>query len=149
MVFEEYLIPLMILTFCYGRIIWILSKRVDSNLDQGGSQGEKFQLARKNTIKTFLLVSICFALCWLNAQLLYLLLNLGFNMDLMGTYSKFSTLIAFVNCTINPFVYLIKYKDYQTALKLFFVCKCQRNENMSESQCEATSKTGVNLNDAS
>ena len=108
--------------YCYGKIIWVLSKRAESNLDTTDSQGDKFQLAKRNTIKTFLIVSVCFVLCWLNAQLAYLLYNLGFNISLAGTYNKVSTVIAFVNCTINPFIYLIKYRDYQMALKSFFSC---------------------------
>ena len=31
--------------------------------------------------------------------------------------------MAFCNCTINPFIYLVKYRDYQIALKEF----CNRN----------------------
>ena len=139
LVAEEYIIPIIILVYCYGRIIWVLSKRAESNLDNTGDQGDKFQLAKKNTIKTFLIVSICFFLCWFSSQLAYLLYNLGFDISLADTYNSVSTVIAFVNCTINPFIYLIKYRDYQTALKSFFSCFFSKNNERKPGSQEVTS----------
>ena len=31
--------------------------------------------------------------------------------------------MVFVNCTVNPFIYFIKYQDYQIALREFIRCK--------------------------
>ena len=148
---EKYLVPLFILMYCYGKIIWVLSKRAESNLDTTDSQDDKFQLAKKNTIKTFLIVSICFVLCWFNAQLAYLLYNLGFNISLAGTYNKVSTVIAFVNCTINPFIYLIKYRDYQVALKSFFSCffSAHNERNPRRQEVRSSSVVSSEVNTAS
>ena len=148
---EKYLVPLFILMYCYGKIIWVLSKRAESNLDTTDSQGDKFQLAKKNTIKTFLIVSVCFVLCWFNAQLAYLLYNLGFNISLAGTYNKVSTVIAFVNCTINPFIYLIKYRDYQVALKSFFSCffSAHNERNPRRQEVRSSSVVSSEVNTAS
>ena len=134
LVAEKYIIPIIMLVYCYGRIIWVLSKRAESDLDNTGDQGDKFQLAKKNTIKTFLIVSICFFLCWFNSQLAYLLYNLGYDISLADTYNSVSTVIAFVNCTINPFIYLIKYRDYQMALKTFFSCFISKNKKKETRQ---------------
>ena len=133
---EEYIIPIIILVYCYSRIIWVLSKRSESKLEGASThaQDDKFQLAKRNTIKTFLLVSICFALCWGSSQMAYLLFNLGYVYEYSGTYTKVSTSIAFLNCTINPFIYLIKYKDYQMALKSFLSCMWKNHANKRESQ---------------
>ena len=49
--------------------------------------------------------------------------NLGHGLDWNGVYYKFTVLMVFLNCTVNPFIYLIKYKDYQEALKLILRCK--------------------------
>ena len=121
--------------YCYGRIVWVLTRRIDSKLDktetspQNSSDNkmhtivrDKFQLARQNTIKTFLLVGLCFIICWLNDQIFFLMFNLGYDVDFNGIYYKFCVLMVFLNCTINPFIYLLKYKDYQHAFREFFGC---------------------------
>ena len=85
-----------------------------------GPQTHMFQVARRNTVKTFLIISICFVLCWSCSQLNYLVYNFGFDVDFNGTFFKVALLMAFGNCTINPFIYLVKYKDYQIALRELF-----------------------------
>ena len=53
MINVQFIIPCIILVYCYGRIVWILTRRIDTNLQENGLQTEKFLLAKKNTIKTF------------------------------------------------------------------------------------------------
>ena len=120
MIVIQFIIPLIILVYCYGRIVWILTRRIDSNLQASNMQTEKFLLARKNTINTFLLIGLCFVICWSNNQVYYLMYNLGYNADWNSTYFQFTVLMVFLNCTVNPFIYLIKYRDYQTALRKLF-----------------------------
>ena len=118
----EFIGPLIILIYCYRRIVWVLTRRIDSTLQPTSLKTDTFQLARKNTLKTFFLISICFVICWSCEQGFYLMFNIGFHVDFHSTFFKVSILMAFINCTINPFVYLIKYKDYQQALKHCFNC---------------------------
>ena len=124
----QFIIPLAILIYCYGRIVWILSKRIDSNLD-GGSNTDKFQVARTNTIKTVLIVAIGFVVCWTYSQVLYLMYNFGYDVDFNSTLYLAGIVMVFLNCTINPFIYLIKYKDYQVALK---ACFCRNVSNLRQ-----------------
>ena len=136
LIFIQFIMPLIILVYCYGRIVWNLSRRIGSYLNSyhssshsiasttetvvNSSSNDKFQLARKNTIKTFLLVGIFFIICWSNNQVYYLMYNLGFEVDWNSTYYQFTVLMVFLNCTINPFIYLAKYRDYQIALMKLF-----------------------------
>ena len=110
--------------YCYGRIVWVLTRRIDSKLDKMEISPQrncsdnkmqtvikdKFQLARQNTIKTFLLVGLCFIICWSNDQIFFLMFNLGYDVDFNGIYYKFGVLMVFLNCTLNPFIYLLKYR---------------------------------------
>ena len=89
----------------------------------GDVQKDKFQLARKNTIKTLLIVGVGFVVCWVQNQVTFLMYNIGYNIDFNGIYHQYTILMGFLNCTINPFTYLVQYKDYQTALKSFLHCK--------------------------
>ena len=121
--FIYYFLPIIILSYCYGRIVWMLTRRIDSNLGNTGSQTDTFQMARTNTIKTFLWVTLFFVICWSGNQVFYLMANLGYSLNFNGLVAKVTTVVAFCNCTVNPFIYVIKYKDYQTALRELFKCK--------------------------
>ena len=132
--FILFILPLMILIYCYGRIVWVLHTRINTNTTESQSNlGDKFLLARKNTIKTFLLVGLCFIICWSQNQVYYLMFNLGYEADWNSVYYKYSVLIIFLNCTVNPFIYLIKYEDYQKALQNFVSCK--KGESKQRSVC--------------
>ena len=122
----QFIGPVIILVYCYGRIAWILTRRLGSNLQSTSSTSDvenliksKFLKARNNTIKTVLLVGICFIICWVNDEVYYLMYNLGYNADWDGAYFKFCVAMIYLNCTINPFVYLVSYRDYHRALKEF------------------------------
>ena len=131
--------------YCYGRIVWILTRKIDSNLDNTEKNisendsvlSRRYLAARNNTIKTFLLVGICFIIYWVNDEVYYLMYNLGYNADWNGTYFKFCVIMVFLNCTVNPFVSLIKYQDYQEALRYLFT-KEKAFSNRSHSSSETS-----------
>ena len=137
----------MILIYCNGRILWILTRRIDTksdgpSLNNTPATKDTFQLARTNTLKTFLLVGLCFIICWSNNQIYFLMYNLGYEINWNGTYYLFTVLMVFVNCTVNPFIYLIKYRDYQAALKRLLGCRKKTERDRSEiknSTCSALS----------
>ena len=83
---------------------------------------DKFQLARRNTIKTLLIVGCCFIICWSQNQVLFLMSNCGYQMDWNSAYLHYTILMVFLNSTVNPFIYLVNYRDYQLALKKFLRC---------------------------
>ena len=116
--------------YCNGRIVWILTRRLDSSLDGIGKVTNKFQLARTNTIKTLLLVGLCFFICWASNSVYYLMYNLGYDADWNSDFYKFTVVMVFLNCTVNPFIYLIKYQDFQNALKKSLGCvKAKQTED--------------------
>ena len=62
--------------------------------------------------------------------------NCGYNVKFNSVYFDFTILMVFVNCTINPFIYLVKYRDYQEALKIFL--HCNQNQGMNNSLNSST-----------
>ena len=149
--FIQFFIPVLVLIVCYGQIIWVLTRRINTDLMKNKSaesnsdnvsednartttkavdtSKEKFQLARRNTIKTLLIVGLCFIICWSQNQIIYFMYNCGYNVKFNSVYFDFTILMVFVNCTVNPFIYLMQYRDYQETLKHFFHCnKKPRNE---------------------
>ena len=130
-----FIIPILILVYCYGRIVWVLTGGISTKpeIKQDNiltTQINTFQVAKTNTIKTFLLVAICFVVCWSNNQIYYFMYYLGYPANWSGIYYQFSILMVFLNCTVNPFIYLIKYKDYQIALKKIY-SRLQMESNTS------------------
>ena len=145
LLFIQFFIPVLVLIVCYGQIIWVLTTRINTDLMKNKSVTfnsdnvsgltvsvttalavdpgkEKFQLARRNTIKTLLIVGLCFIICWSQNQILFFMYNCGYDIQFNGVHFDFTLLMVFINCTVNPFIYLIEYKYYQEALKKFFHC---------------------------
>ena len=120
LVFSNFLVLVLILIYFYCRILWILRQRITSGLDSGTSGSSKFQTAKTNVIKTLLIMVLFFFLCFASEETFYLLYNLGYEVDWDGVYYKFSVVIVFLNCTVNPFICLFNYKDFQKALKNLF-----------------------------
>ncbi len=94
-------------------------------------QNDVFEKAKKNTLQTFLIVALCFVLCLCQNQTLFFMYNMGYKLDWNSTYYIFTVLLLFVNCTVNPFIYLVKYQDFQIALREFFGCKGQQTQQGS------------------
>ena len=150
LIFIQFIIPCLVLVLCYGKIIWVLTRRINADLiktesrvnDSDNDSGstvkqtvdtgrDKFQLARRNTIKTLLIVGLCFIICWSQNQVRYLLFNCGYDLGFDNNYHEFTMLMVFINCTVNPFIYLIKYRDYQEALRIFLNCNKEQRKNIS------------------
>ena len=87
----QFIIPFIVLIICYGKIVWVLTRRINtdlikhksamdnsetvSNTTANGKKmkqiaksvdpgKEKFQLARRNTITILLIVACCYVICW-------------------------------------------------------------------------------------
>ena len=162
MLFVQFFIPVFILIFCYGRIVYMLSRRISTSItdthlqnqnpnatEKGSQQAvdvhkDKFQLAKRNTIKTLLIVGCCFIICWSQNQFVYLLYNCGYEIDFNSAYLHYTILMVFLNCTVNPFIYLIQYRDYQIALKMFvhFGTREQCGKQNQSSSSVSTKSTG-------
>ena len=148
LMFIQFFIPFFVLIIFYGKIVWALTRRINTDImkpKSAISQSENvsnsavneaktspqatdtgkdmFQLARRNTIKTVLIVGLCFIICWSQNQITYFMYNCAYDLNYNITYIQFTVLMVFLNCTVNPFIYLIKYRDYQEALSEFFHCK--------------------------
>ena len=54
--------------------------------------------------------------------------NLGFETDRNSTYYHLIVLMVEFNSTVNPFIYFIKYRDYQEALKQLLGFKKKEKE---------------------
>ena len=83
-------------------------------------------------MKMFLLVVLCFIICWSSNSIYYLMYNLRFQANWNSDFYRFTVFMVFLNCTINPFIYFIKYQDFQNTLKKSLVCVSNKNVDNSE-----------------
>ena len=156
--FLTFLVPFIILVFCYSKIVWMLTRRIskgvkfsqtsdNDNKTQGTADPsrDKFELARTNTIKTLLIVGCCYIICWSPNQCLYLVYNLGYTINWNSTFFHFTVVMIFSNSMVNPFIYVFKYKDYQDAMKKFLSCNSvTRDKDGLTSSTITTSSQTIN-----
>ena len=140
-VFVEFPVPLMILVYCYGRILWVIRARIGSKMGSKAAQTAKFELARNNVVKTLFIVAFFFVICFLGNEVYYLLFGLGFEVNLYSEYYDFTVCLFFLNCTVNPFIYLINYKDFQRALIGLFCCRISGYKTNPDNTRSTTSNT--------
>src|SRR6218665_2029684 len=116
----EYFIDICIIAFCY---IQMGRKILHSVAPRAPSTGVELasSRARKNILKTLLIVVVCLALSGSFKQVLVLLNGLGvYAVDFGGTMYKVSLSLQFSNCCVNPFIYMFQYKEFQRGVVVIF-----------------------------
>jgi len=113
----EYFIDICIIAFCYmqmgKKLLHSVAPRSTSTAAESASSR-----ARKNILKTLLIVVICLALSGLVKQVLALINGVGiYALDVGGALYKVSVSLQFSNCCVNPFIYMFQYKEFQRGVK--------------------------------
>ena len=114
-----FLVPVLIQAYCYVRIIRVLRRRTRLPFRGGRDRQpvDNFSRAQRNVVKTLVIVSLCYVLCWTGNQMCYLLFNLGMPFDFASPFYHVSVIAVFSNCCINPFVYIFKYEEFQLGMR--------------------------------
>lgn len=129
-----FFIPIIAVCFSYGNIAMAFRKRVQPTTVQNSIEARNERI-RKNTIQTFAIVSSLFFFCWVTNQIYFLLSQLGVSLRYDTPLYRMAVLLAFLNCCVNPFVYVASYKEFKTALKKI-VLKSDSDSQMSVSTVE-------------
>lgn len=150
-IFLQYFLPLGLFAYIYLHIMYTLQRRVTPVTAQsdikaickdGDSQPHrsshtagnrnragKMSRMKKNLIKTFLTVTIMFVLCWTLNQVIFLMFNLGYNLDFDGHLYHVSVVGVFLNCAVNPFIYMTKFDQFRQEFKRLFCPRVGRLED--------------------
>ncbi|XP_038046736.1 prolactin-releasing peptide receptor-like [Patiria miniata] len=125
--FATYCLPVSIMLVVYIHITVVLKKgagRIQPGPAAAGpsteGQGESLMRARRNTFKTLLIVCAAFIICWTPNQIFFFLFNLGVKVDFSSPIFYITIGMIALNCCLNPFIYAIKYKQFQKGLKVVF-----------------------------
>ena len=124
----QYLIPITVFITCYSRMFIRLRTHVHPEAPNLSHEATvKKARARRNVLKTLLLVVIGYLLCNSWNQLTFLAFNIGAPLDFSSNYYNFSVIAMFANCCINPFLYALQYRPYQNELQKIF---CKRDTSV-------------------
>ncbi|XP_071479232.1 oxytocin receptor-like [Diadema antillarum] len=85
-----------------------------------GQESEKMtrrERARRDVVKTVLVVCLAYIVCWAPNDLYGLYSVLGGNVSFDGVAYELTILIAFSNMWINPIIYSFRYHKFQAAIK--------------------------------
>ncbi|XP_033624577.1 C-X-C chemokine receptor type 5-like [Asterias rubens] len=115
----EYIIPVILISFPYGRILLVLRHKLDNaNANQ---QNRILSKAKRNVIITLLIAGFMFFICWTPMQTLRVFITIG---AVSSSSSSLVTLLGQVfmglimcNMCVNPVVYCFKYEHFRTQLK--------------------------------
>ncbi|XP_077995860.1 allatostatin-A receptor-like [Glandiceps talaboti] len=122
----SYLIPLSMMTFTYIRMLMVLRNQAKLHVTNQPSitapNYDKTRRAKRNVIKTLLLVFISYIICWSPNQIEYFRYNMGALIDLNSVWFQVTIIMAFCNVCINPVVYSLKYQQFRDGLKKL-ICK--------------------------
>ncbi len=138
----QFLVPVLIMIFCYTKIVLSLRSRVSPAGPSNVSATEKDRVQKmakiqQNVIKTMAVVCVAFILCWVWNQMFFLLLNLGYHMMFNTPFYPFTVYAANINSIINPFIYIFQYKQFQTAIQVV-VLRRKTTEKLNSNNTTAT-----------
>ena len=74
-------------------------------------------MKRKNITKTLFTVFALYVFCWTPEQILFLQFSLGGHLEFGGALHTVALILATSNSAMNPFVYALRFKQYQKGLK--------------------------------
>lgn len=132
----KYLLPLLVLLFCYARILYRIrqqgkvhtnslrnngrGREAGNRVGASGSSGQSTQghmtRTERNILKTLIIVVGCFLLFWLPLQVYYLLVNLEYTGSLMSNTYYFTMFFVYFTVCVNPLVYAVKYELFRKSV---------------------------------
>ena len=150
-----FFLPLFIMLYCYIRMLIVVQKSAKMNINarrndstQHGSKDaatDQKARARQNVIFTLVIVCACFVLCWCWNEVYMLSFNLGYLLTPFDrTFYHFSVIMVYCNCCVNPIVYSLRYREFQSAARKLFLCCSPRKEHTLNDSVDTTktSSTG-------
>ena len=148
----EYFIPCLIMSTAYIKILSTLKMKENAlnvtheqNPSKMGTAEHQRKIIahtrRRNITITLFLLFIIYFLCWTPNQFTFLQFNMGGPLDFNGAWYHFTVIAAFLNTTLNPFIYALKHSQFKQGLKA--MCKRTRIVPVEETG----SRTGIDTNE--
>ena len=151
----QYIIPILLQIYLYGRIVWLIRKRAQtgpstsnsrnvartnsSSLQEVNRTSFSWSRAQKNSVKTAAIVSICFMVCWTCDQIYFTMYFLRGSKYYDVTFFQYTLIFVVANSAINPFIYALQYESFQRTVRKLFSKKenCEPTSNSSTANAAA------------
>ncbi|XP_070572208.1 trace amine-associated receptor 1-like isoform X2 [Ptychodera flava] len=139
----SYLIPLFVMTFTYLKIFLVLRRqtKIHHTDEEGtGSQSNNQsriqkdiirERAKRNVVKTLVIIFVTYVICWSPNQIEYFRFNMGASVDLTSVWFKITVIMAFCNVCVNPVIYSLKYQEFRDGLKKLFCKSSQQVQHLN------------------
>ena len=129
-------------------LIFLHLRKLASQKSLSEGQGDKMNTmnkAKTNVLKTLLLLSSWFFLCWCWIIFMLFIYALGVPVNFDSDFYNFSVFMTNINCCINPFCYAVQYKEFQEHAKSI-ICRCNDLSNKPTVTAIAQSRTQTSAN---
>ena len=136
----QFFLPAALMVYMYARMLLVLRRKIKpvSGFPQGTSAPKNMSRAHKNLLKTLLIVTACFVGLWITNQLYWFLYNTGLPLYFSLDASRISVVMVYMNCCINPFIYIFKFEEFQRAMRSLFGWKAAAEYPKSETGTHST-----------
>jgi len=126
--FVEFIFPLFLILFCYIQMWRGLKKKVETQcgpttVGGGGIRVTNASMSRvrRNILTTLVIIVTFFIVLNSYKQTLVLLKFLQIApLDLSSVYFNISQILAFMNATIEPYLYLLYHREFQIGFRKLF-----------------------------
>jgi 7 transmembrane receptor (rhodopsin family) len=125
-----FLVELLIFVYCYSHIFYVLHRRKrvlaiqsmnPTNVNE--VKAMKDMRLQMNIIKTMLIVTTLFVVSWLPNNVYFLIYFSSSDASILNAGYNVTVLIAFVNVSVNPFIYAGKYQLIRGRIIALITCK--------------------------
>ena len=116
--FVEYLIPVILMTFAYVKILVIIQRKLAGTADPHQQRNGVLSKAKRNVLVTMLLSGTMFVICWTPTQIVRFLYSIGIarlNQHLLDINAFVKTWVM-CNMCVNPVIYCFKYEHFRVQL---------------------------------
>ena len=128
--FFTLVLPLFVMIVCYTRMIIALresmnvskTKGVQSDNEKSAPSAHAGRMAQVNTFQTCLIMTALFLLCWVTNESGLLMYIMWFYPSLSNTHYSVGRILINLGCCLNPYVYALRYKDFQKQTRVLFKC---------------------------
>ena len=157
----NYILPILVFVYCYGRIAVVIRGRLAVNpahvagvtsdpTNQTQHPGPKSSAKERNVVKTIVIISLSYAVCFFPVQINFIMLNAGFNVNLLignNDLFLFANMLCYLNVVIDPLLYGWQYETVRKSFRLLLRMHC-RGGRREEGTAATTGTLGMSLTDS-
>ncbi|XP_020842580.1 galanin receptor type 1 [Phascolarctos cinereus] len=113
-----YLLPLLLISFCYAKVLNHLHKKLKN-------MSKKSEASKKKTAQTVLVVVVVFGISWLPHHVIHLWAEFGvFPLTTASFLFRITAhCLAYSNSSVNPIIYAFLSENFRKAYKQVFKCQ--------------------------